>query len=99
MINIYLNQVEKELDFMHEQEKEIYEQLRIAEDIFHASEEGSSSREALKIVSLFGVLRYQAELASLKTKISAAQTAIASIHKLKLKEKEERKNDDGIRTG
>jgi hypothetical protein len=88
MINVYLNQIEHELDNLILQQKTVHGKLRIRQDI-HLGIEHSEVHEALKIAILYSIIKYKSELHSLNTRIDAANNAIKNLHQLRHKEKEE----------
>lgn len=91
MINIYLNQVEKELDKMLLHEKNINDQLRIAEDVYSVIEKAEDTHIALKIIALFNVLKRQTELEAIQKNIQLAQKTIKEIHTVRINQRKERK--------
>lgn len=79
MINIYLNQVERELDDLVLRQKATNDMLRIAEDTYSTIEE-TDGHEALKLVSLFNVLKRQNELEIIQKNIELANKTIKNLH-------------------
>lgn len=88
MINVYLNQVEKELDQLLLAQKEIHDKLRVKQDTYSAIED-SENKTALRIFVLYTILQHKSELHSLNTRIDAAKTAIKELHRLRQKDKED----------
>lgn len=91
MINIYLNQVEKELDQLLIHEKNVNDQLRIAQDIYTAIEAIQEDHIALKTVLLFNVIKRQNELEAIQENIALAQRTIKDIHTVRINQSKERK--------
>lgn len=79
MINIYLNQVERELDELLALQKTTNDFLRIAEDTYTAIDE-TEGHEALKIISLFNVLKRQNELEVIQKNIELTNKTIKNLH-------------------
>lgn len=88
MINVFLNQIEKDLDALILAQKDVHDKLRVRQDIYVAIEP-SEDHEALKIAILYSIMKYKSELHSLNTRIDAANQAIKELHKLRHKDKEE----------
>lgn len=91
MINIYLNQVEKELDQLLLHEKNINDHLRIAENIYSVIEKTSDEHTALRLVTLFNVIKRQNELEAIQKNIQLAQSTIKDIHTVRITQRKERK--------
>lgn len=89
MINIYLNQAEKELDQMLARQKNINDYLRIAQDIYSVLEE-TEGHDAIKIIALFNVLKREIELEALEKNIELAQKTIKDLHNVRIQERKER---------
>lgn len=79
MINIYLNQVERELDTLLDLQKTTNDFLRIAEDVYSAIDE-TEGHEALKLIALFNVEKRQNELEVIQRNIELANNTIKSMH-------------------
>lgn len=88
MINVFLNQMEKDLDSLIANQKDAHDKLRVRQDIYIAIE-ASEDHAALKIVILYSILKYKSELHSLNTRIDAANNAIKELHQLRHKDKDE----------
>jgi hypothetical protein len=89
MINIYLNQVEKELDQLLVLQKSTNDYLRIAEDIYSVIEP-TENHEALKTIALFNVIKRQAELTAIESNIELAHKTIKDLHNVRRTQRKER---------
>lgn len=88
MINIYLNQVEKELDLLLLHQKNTVDHLRIAEDIYSVITK-SDDHVALEIIALFNVVKRQNELEAIQKNLELAQQTIKDLHNARLKTRKE----------
>ena len=89
MINIYLNQVEKELDQLLILQKSTSDYLRIAEDISSVIEK-TPDHDALKIITLFNVVKRQTELIAIEANIELANKTIKDLHNVRRTQRKER---------
>lgn len=89
MINIYLNQVERELDDLLVLQKKTNDFLRIAEDLYTVLEE-TEGHDALKMISLFNVLKRQNELETIQKNVELANKTIKSLHNVRRTQWKER---------
>ena len=89
MLNIYLNQVEQELDQLLILQKMTSDFLRIAEDIYSVID-ASLDHDALKVVALFDIARRQAELTSIEVNIELAHQTIRDLHNIRRTQRKER---------
>jgi|SRR5215217_1456163 len=82
MINIYLNQVERELDALLVLQKQTNDHLRIAEDLYTVIDE-TSNHDALAVVALFNVIKRQNELESIQKNVELANKTIKNLHNVR----------------
>lgn len=90
MINIYLNQVERELDDLLVLQKVTNDYLRIAEDVYSVIDT-TEGHPALEIIALFNVLKRQNELEVIQKNIELANKTIKDLHNVRRLQWKERK--------